>query len=168
MHATPTATLAPHLGVLGVRVVQLQSWLLRYASTFTPPRKVRLGLAIRAPGAPLTWWQADDVAALDTLMAGTVDLAKAYPSFNGLAVFHTLIWQVRDGVGVVFYPQHGPHRLLFLFFFFFFFFFFLYFKQMVYCFRSPCTQCPLPRWVEFILRSCLAASPSLASMVCCT
>jgi hypothetical protein len=34
--------------------------LLSYASTFTPPRPVRLGLAVRQPGAPRTWWQAGE------------------------------------------------------------------------------------------------------------
>eukprot|EP01052_Picozoa_sp_SAG31_P032191 SAG31_NODE_3505_length_4187_cov_2.714286_2_plen_304_part_00 len=67
-------------------------WLLSYASTFTPPRQVRLGLAVRDPGANSTWWQADNISALDALMHRVQALASSFPSFDGLAVFHTELW----------------------------------------------------------------------------
>lgn len=67
-------------------------WLLSYASSFEPARRVRLGLAIREPGAAHTWWQADNISALDTLMTHVTALAASYPSFDGLAVFHTKLW----------------------------------------------------------------------------
>ena len=69
------------------------AWLLSYAATFSPPRPVRLGLAVRQPGAPNTWWQADNISALDALLNGVVPLAAAFPSWNGLAVFHTALWR---------------------------------------------------------------------------
>eukprot|EP01050_Picozoa_sp_SAG11_P016818 SAG11_NODE_2343_length_3489_cov_2.504720_1_plen_302_part_00 len=67
-------------------------WLLSYAATFDPPRQVRLGLAIRAPNAPPTWWQANNISALDHLMGQVVALASPFSSFDGLAVFHTELW----------------------------------------------------------------------------
>ena len=69
------------------------AWLLSYAATFVPPRPVRLGLSVREPGAPRTWWQADNISALDTLLNGVVPLASAFSSWNGLAVFHTALWR---------------------------------------------------------------------------
>jgi hypothetical protein len=69
------------------------AWLLSYAATLSPPRKVRLGLAVRQPGAPRTWWQADNITALDTLLNEIVPLATPYTSWSGFAVFHTALWR---------------------------------------------------------------------------
>ena len=90
------------------------AWLLSYAATFSPPRKVRLGLAVRQPGAPKTWWQADNITALDSLLDGVVPLAARYASWSGLAVFHTALWRASVRVpptavstGKI---KHGPNN----------------------------------------------------------
>ena len=92
------------------------AWLLSYAATFSPPRKVRLGVAVRQPGAPKTWWQADNITALDWLLNGVVPLAARYRSWNGLAVFHTALWResVRRSLRVLFgkRQQHGRWLIL--------------------------------------------------------
>ena len=88
------------------------AWLLAYASTFTPARPVRLGLAIREPGAPSTWWQADNITAMDALMAGVLPLAAPFASFDGLAVFHTALWRASALAGPpssTGNPGRGPH-----------------------------------------------------------
>ena len=59
------------------------AWLLSYAATFSPPRPVRLGLAVRQPGARETWWQADNISALDALLNGVVPLASAWSPSKG-------------------------------------------------------------------------------------
>jgi hypothetical protein len=85
------------------------SWLLEYASTFTPPRPVRLGLAVREPGAPSTWWQANSITALDALLTAVLPLAQAFHSFDGLAVFHTALWQASAKAGPP-SPSGNPGR----------------------------------------------------------
>jgi hypothetical protein len=85
------------------------AWLLSYASTFDPPRPVRLGLAVREPGAPRTWWQADNISALDALLAGVMPLAEKFRSFDGLAVFHTALWRASALAGPP-SPSGNPGR----------------------------------------------------------
>ena len=45
-------------------------------------------------------WQADNITALDTLMAGVVPLATKFRSFDGLAVFHTALWRASALAGL--------------------------------------------------------------------